>query len=121
MDPSAVVDSNACGEHRQQDLYRRAYGELLSEPEEETERFEEMKELFIQLLMSSPQLSKELQPLLADGIKPLHMVNAVGHLLLQDPNIRNEFLCSNELSARCELLISEITSLLLQKGGGFEA
>ena len=109
------------GEHRQQELYRRAYGELLNEPEEETVRFEEMKELFIQLLMSSPQLSKELQPLLGDGIKPLHMVNAIGHILLQDPNVRNEFLCSNEISARCELLIAEITSLLLQKGGGFEA
>ena len=109
------------GEHEQKDLYRRAYGEFLLEEDKMHENFQQMRELFIHLLMKNPQLSKEIQPLLQEGIKPMHMCNAVGHLLLRDPTVRQQFLCYNSLAERCELLIAEISSLLLQNNSGYDA
>ena len=109
------------GEHEQQDLYRRAYGELLLEPEDETEKFGEMRELFVQLLMTNSELSDNLQPLLEEGIRPVHMCNALGNILLQESERRQQFLCSETLGQRCEMVISEIVELLLHSEDGFDA
>jgi uncharacterized protein len=109
------------GEHEQKEMYRRGYGQFLLERDDVRENFQQMKELFIQLLMKKPALSKEIQPLLEEGIKPMHMCNAVGHLLLRQPAIRQEFLCANTLEERCTLIIAEITEILLHNNFGYDA
>jgi uncharacterized protein len=110
------------GEHQSQNLYRRVYGELMAEPQQGAcVQFPEMKQLFIQLLMIHPKLSKDLQILLEEDIPPLHLINTVGHILIKSPEIRQKFLSSNQLSERCEYIISEITTLLIQTDVAFDA
>ena len=109
------------GEHEQRDLYRRAYGELILEPEDDTEMFGEMRDLFVQLLLVNSELSDNLQPLLEEDIQPIHMCNALGNILLQESEKRQQFLCSETLKQRCEMVISEIMELLLHSEDGFDA
>ena len=108
------------GEHEHRDLYRRAYGELILEPEDDTEMFGEMRDLFVQLLMVNSELSDNLQPLLEEDIQPIHMCNALGNILLQESEKRQQFLCSETLKQRCEMVISEIMELLLHSEDGFD-
>ena len=109
------------GEHEQLDPYRRAYGELLLEPEEDTDRYTIMRELFVQLLIKNPALSKNLRALLDEEIQPTHMCNALANIVIQDPDLRQQFLCAETLSERCELVILELTKLLLDNSEGFDS
>ena len=108
-------------EHEQRKLYRRVEGEFMDEANGECSQFTEMKQLFVQLLMSRPQMNKDLHILLEEDIPMLHMINAVGHILIQDPKIRHQFLASSLLSERCDLIISQITTLLLETEVCFDA
>ena len=79
-------------EHEQYKLYRRVEGQLMDEASGDCPRFTEMRQLFVQLMMSRPQMNKDLQILLEDDIPMLHMINAVGHILIQDSTLRHQFL-----------------------------